>query len=424
MKTFSLNYAKRDRWDIGDKARILKKKAVVSLAVLGIAALSSLGNTYAADPIAVSTGLGVKATLYGFAEFDGIYTDNRTAANNYTLYALDQSVVPKNDSETRLTASATRLGLNFSGPEGASAQAAGKVEVDFFGSGTEVAAGFRLRQAYASVAFPDKGFTLLAGQTWDVIAPLNPPTLDAGILFYSGNLGARRPQLRLTESQVIEGAKFELAAAALRDVGTAGQGTNPSQTDTGRSANAPAGQVRLGVAIPVGLGKQTLNLGIGGLYGINQVFAATGDTSINLDSKAIAADLEAPFANQASVAGEIYQGANLGNYSGTIGENVLANATLSKYSTYKGWGGWAALRLKPSAVWLANLGFGVDQVTNKTGLPTTAQTRNDTVFANVAYLVTPVTKIGLEYGHTETTYAHTDGKSSLNRGQLSVVYSF
>lgn len=422
MNTFSWNSTKRDRREVGHSLGRFKKKAVASLAILGIAALSSLGNTYAADPIAVSTGLGVKATLYGFAEFDGIYTDNRTAANNYTLYALDQSVVPKNDSETRLTASATRLGLNFSGPEGASAQAAGKVEVDFFGSGTEVAAGFRLRQAYASVAFPDKGFTLLAGQTWDVVAPLNPPTLDAGILFYSGNLGARRPQLRLTESQVIEGAKFELAAAALRDVGV--QGPSASQVDTGRSANAPAGQARLGVAIPVGLGKQTLNLGIGGLYGINQVFAATGDTSINLDSKAIAADLEAPFADQASVAGEIYQGANLGNYSGTIGENVLANATLSKYSTYKGWGGWAALRLKPSAVWLANLGFGVDQVTNKTGLPTTAQTRNDTVFANVAYLVTPVTKIGLEYGHTETTYAHTDGKSSLNRGQLSVVYSF
>jgi len=425
MKTFSWNFFKRDRWEIGNQIRLFKKKTGVSLAVLGIAVLSSFGNLRAAEPLAVNTGLGVKATLYGFAWFDAIVTDNRSYTGNSTFWALDQSKV-KNDGETRLSVNSTRLGFNFAGPEDANTPVTGKVEVDFFGTGTENAAGFRLRQAYANVSNSAKSFSILAGQAWDVIAPLNPPTLDAGILFYSGNLGIRRPQLRLTEtSKIGENGKFEVAVAAVRSIGVSVAATG--QADTGRSANAPGVESRIGLSLDSWVPKQTVNVGIGGLYARHQLFTNAGgnaDASIPLESKAVAGDLEVPFTPQASIAAEGYQGAGLSSYAGNIGQDFVLATNLSQSFTYKGWGGWSALRLKANATWSGNVGVGYDRLKNKTqSLPGTARYQNVTTFANVWYNVTTATKFGLEYAHLRTSYVAT-GDASLNRGQFSVVYSF
>ena len=42
-------------------------------------------------------------------------------------------------------------------------------------------------------------FTILGGQTWDVISPLNPRSLNYSVYWWAGNIGYRRPQVRLTK---------------------------------------------------------------------------------------------------------------------------------------------------------------------------------------------------------------------------------
>ena len=51
-----------------------------------------------------------------------------------------------------------------------------------------------LRHAYVEVK--DDDFRFLAGQTWDVISPLNPNMLMYSVGWDGGNIGYRRAQFR------------------------------------------------------------------------------------------------------------------------------------------------------------------------------------------------------------------------------------
>jgi hypothetical protein len=58
----------------------------------------------------------------------------------------------------------SRLGVNFKGPNVWGAKASGKLEGDFFGNTQESIGLFRLRHAYAQLAWEKSSLTL--GQTW------------------------------------------------------------------------------------------------------------------------------------------------------------------------------------------------------------------------------------------------------------------
>ena len=60
--------------------------------------------------------------------------------------------------------SSFRLGVNFKGPNVWGAKASGKLEGDFFGNTQESIGLFRLRHAYAQLAWEKSSLTL--GQTW------------------------------------------------------------------------------------------------------------------------------------------------------------------------------------------------------------------------------------------------------------------
>jgi hypothetical protein len=433
-------------------AKPVKKSKTAKRTALGILAAAAMVVTTglaAADPLTVSTASGVSATLYGTLQFDGIWDSARAytsgssgSSSDVDLWAPEQKTgQPKNDAETRLTANATRFGVNISRPSDDGVVINGKFETDFFGnSGGESAPGIRIRHAYGDISLPDYGFDLLAGQTWDVFGALNSPILDSGALYYSGNVGTRRPQIRLTEGFIFaDTGRIELALAAVRPIGQANVLVT-SQTDTGRSADIPTTEARLGFKIPTWVDKQTFNLGISGLYGQDQVFI-TALHSINLDVKGAVVDAEIPVLGWFSLAGKAYGGANLGQYSGTVGgeffvpgnNTTITAANYQLIQDYIGEGGWAALRLKPGK-WIINFGFGEDKLLNdNASLPygtgvADPKIKNLTGFANVGYLVTPTTKIAAEFGHTETTYYvhanNTESAADLNRVNVVVAYGF
>ena len=109
----------------------------------------------------------------------------------YTLWVDSKST--DTGDETIVDGRNTRFGIDVLGPRIpmlGCAESGGKIEIDFQGAfnGTDNKGSVLLRHAYVEVKNDD--FRLLAGQTWDVISPLNP-----SMLMYSVGRGRRQYRL-------------------------------------------------------------------------------------------------------------------------------------------------------------------------------------------------------------------------------------
>ena len=168
----------------------------------------------------------VIATPYGYLQLAASYDRGNVDTGNYARWA-----VGGNGDQFNATANATRIGLDLKGPELEAIKARGKFETDFFGGGTENKPVPMLRHAYIELEWPDAGLVLLGGQTWDLVGPLNPKVINYSVQWWAGNLGYRRPQLRLSKTfSPAAGVRLLLQAAAARTIG-----------DTGFSSTADAG---------------------------------------------------------------------------------------------------------------------------------------------------------------------------------------
>ena len=134
---------------------------------------------------------------YGTLWVNTVYETARTYPGDYTVYVLSKQ--DEGEKAFHVEARSTRLGFDVTGPcipflNGA--QSGGKVEIDFQGSATtENKGALLLRHAYLEVK--DDTFRILAGQTWDVMSPLIPGMLMYSVGWDGGNIGYRRPQVRL-----------------------------------------------------------------------------------------------------------------------------------------------------------------------------------------------------------------------------------
>lgn len=385
---------------------------------LAAAALALAGTTVHADPLQVSTASGVTLGLYGFAQLDGSWESQRAnpAPGNFATWALTGKGA--HSGEWNWTADNTRLGVNLSGPDGENFKLSGKVEFDFYGGGSsENNPVPRLRHGYGTVAFPKIGLSFLAGQTWDLVAPLNVPTLNAGVLYNAGNLGnARRPQLRVTETvALLANGKWEIAAAVARTIGNA---TNTyatgSAVDAGHDADIPTFQGRTAVSLPLWVEKQPAILGVSGHYA-QEALLQSDYSYKNVDSWSGAVDLELPLVSILSLAGEGWRGGDLSTYNGGIGQGIVNGVAV------EGWGGWLALRLKLGAV-TANLGGGLDSV-QASKVAAGGRTRNTAAFGNVGYNLNANSKVAIELQRLETDYK-AGASEELWRTQLAYSYSF
>ncbi|MFP6676475.1 MAG: hypothetical protein VB878_15430, partial [Pirellulaceae bacterium] len=73
-----------------------------------------------------------------------------------------------------------------------------KIEIDFetlINIASDSRAVPRIRLAYGELKWDY--FSILFGQEWDVISPLNPMINDDSLMWNAGNLGDRRPMVRL-----------------------------------------------------------------------------------------------------------------------------------------------------------------------------------------------------------------------------------
>jgi len=349
---------------------------------------------------AIALASPAKITPYGYIKLDAAYDQSKTDNGNYAYWVLPQN----EDDEFNMTSKQTRLGLKFEGQKTNKVSVSAKVEIDFYGGGSENKPNPMLRHAYMELKCT--GFHILAGQTWDLFAPLNPSTLNYIVLWRCGNTGYRRPQVRVTkEFSIGQGSKLNASASVNRSLGRGQDGE-----DTG----LPTGEGRIAFAHNL-FGQKFVVLGVSGLLGRER----SDVLDEKFETEAVAVDISIPLGERASVQGEYYTGQNMAAYLGGIGQGIDGDNREEIESS----GGWGHLSLILNEDSKINLGAGVDDPKLNQGDTVNKRDRNLAFFGNVIWKLTPDVSVGFEYVRMETKYTDA-GTFHNNREQISFVYSF
>ena len=364
---------------------------------------------------AVSTSKCAGMEIYGYIKADAAYDTQRTMIGNFNMWVLPEAG-SDDDNQFNLTAKQTRFGIKAFGPGFAGGDIFGKIEMDFYGSGAENKAELRMRHAYVQMDWDESDISLLAGQTWDVVSPLNAPTINFLPLGHCGNTGYRRPQVRLSKGfEVGESSILDFQVAASRTIGDI---WGADVRDTGEDAGIPTFQGRAALSLPLMTEKNT-TIGVSGHWGREDYEQDTPVGSHKeFDTWMVCLDLTLPVTDVIKMQGEIWTGENLDSYLGGIGQGV--NQTTLK--EIAGSGGWAALTFGPFEQWLFNVGGGYDKP-DKGDLNDGMRDKNFAVFGNTWYSFSSCLKLGLELSYWKTEYKNSDDGDSV-RVQGAIQYIF
>ena len=374
---------------------------------------------------------GVTTTFYGYVKLDASYDSAMTNDGNFVYYVLPYAE-GEEDDEFNMTAKQTRLGVKLDGGGSDAVAVSGVIEFDFYGGGAENKPNPMLRKAY--MLFKTSAVDILAGQTSDVISPIVPTTLNYIVMWKSGDIGYRRPQIRLTKAlKVGDDAKVSLAVSANRSMGRDKNG--------GETIGIPSFQGR--VAVSTKLMGNVMELGVSGLMGREE--AAYADTALGisttseLDQSVVAVDVSLPLGDMVTLKGQYFTGKNLTQYLGGVGQGFAVvrsgeagDADLVEIEA-SGW--WAQVTVKPTDELQINVGMGTDNpeldkndvATDDDGVLVNKYERNTTYYGNLLWTVAPSAIIGVEYAMFETYYLlEDDTKESYEnaRVQLSFMYMF
>jgi hypothetical protein len=352
--------------------------------------------------------------FYGYVKLDAAWDSSGVYTGDYVLYTREGR---QGDDEFNITAKQTRLGVKIQGPDVGDMKTSGRVEIDFYGgAGAENKANVLLRHAYMTLDWPDHKFSILAGQTSDVISPLLPNTLNYTVLWDAGNIGYRHPQIRLTQQMsVCDDMTLELAGAISRTIGSY-EILTPVTYTPGADAGFPTFQARAGLTFPW-FGFKPTTVGVSGHWGQEKY-----SSNNRVDSWSLNFDMLQPINPVVTVKGEVYVGQDLSDYFGGIGQGVSLSPGATRFHAIGDWGGWFAVTLGPWDAWTFNAGAGLDDVDND-DVNAGDRTSNRSIFANAVYAVNKNADVGLELSQWQTGFKGADDVDDF-RVQVSFIYNF
>jgi hypothetical protein len=333
-----------------------------------------------------------------------------------------------------MTANESRLGMWIYGPKDGEVKTSGRVEIDFYGGGSENKSNPMLRHAYLNLDWPKDKFSILAGQTSDVISPLFPDTLNYSVGWWVGNIGYRRPQIRLTKSYALdENYTLKFEGALARTIGRTNSGILAAdQADTGENSGMPSIQGRVSMTFP-SWGYKPATVGFSSHYGKEKYDTAdavggVATGSKEFDSWSLNLDALQPVNKWLSFKGELFTGKNLDAYLGGIGQGVrnTGTAAVPIYDKEIGSkGGWVQASLGPWGKWSFNIGASADDVDEDdlAGMAGDRRKYNRSIFGNVLYDVDKNAQIGFELSQWHTEYVGEDDADAI-RAQTSFIYKF
>ena len=368
-------------------------------------AVLALGLAWPAAPATAKASPGKDTTLewYGYLRFDMAYDTAVSHPGNYALY-----VKPHNDDDARstlnVTARQTRLGLRAERD-----RMSGRFEADFYGGGPENKNTIMLRHAY--VAIPLGAHTLVAGQTSDLISPLNPLTVNYSVVWGAGNTGYRRPQARLYR----ETESYYYGISLSRNI------TGDLDGDTIGDGEASAVPVVMGrIALSPGSLASGATMGVWSHYGRSECDCPGKGTDYS--SWSVGGDLLLKLPRSWKLLGELYTGSNMGPYAGAIYNSDTVDGVRST-------GGWANLQFPLTPAVLLSLGASIDDVdaADLAGVAD-ARERNAVAFGAGRYEISPGVYIELGLSRWMTDYTNAsagrDASPADTRAQWSVQGNF
>jgi len=397
------------------------KKLFMVLAVMLLVTVFFYG-TAKAD--AVESKYNIK--IYGKVKADMAWDDSDLAHNNFSTWVQQEtSGGPSDVGSMSLTANETRLGFKFSGPDYEDLTTKGVLEIDFYGGNNENKSYNYMRHAFFEFTWPNIGFSILAGQTWDVIAPLNPSTLNYSVMWWQGNIQYRRPQLRFSENvNISDGTKLLFQLALARNIGdTSGSYTT---LDSGADNETPIIEFRTAFTFP-GIAQRGTTIGLSGATGSQTRYTdAAATVSKDYDVEVFALDLTIPFAKAITFKSEYWTGKNVSTFLGGIGQGIATPVGSTTPKEVEADGFWASLAFKFASYWHINVGYGMDDP-DKADLGVSGRTKNEMLYANVIYDLSEAISMGLEISSLTTDYANAAAGSQEadnTRVQFSWIYKF
>ena len=374
----------------------------------------------AALPRPILSNLDIQ--LYGYLKLDAAYDTSRTDDGNFAKW-VERENTNQDDEQFNMTANQSRFGMNITGPDDGEIKTSGRAEVDFYGGGSQNKAHLMMRHAYMTLDWPADKFSILAGQTSDVISPLVPTTVNYSVAWWTGNIGYRRPQIRFTKVLGIDpDVDLKLEGAIARTIGRDDEVVGG--TESGEDSAEPTLQGRASVSLPVFCSKPA-TIGLSGHYGKEEYDLLNGSHE-DFRSWSLNVDFLQPVNNWLTIKSELFTGENLDAYLGGIGQGVTLTTGANMYDEIGSSGGWVATSLGPWDGRRYNVGIAMDDVDrgdvdeDATG---GARTLNRCVFANMFCAIDKNAEFALELSHWKTEYAGRGDADSF-RIQTAFIYKF
>lgn len=363
------------------------------------------GESFRLEDLAWRRG-GLRIVPYGAIWADAVYATQRTNPGAFTLWVLSSE--RQGEDAFSLDARRSRFGLDVETgklPKLGGAVSRGRIEIDFYGDFlTENRANLRLRHAYWELE--NESFRLLLGQTWDVVSPLLPHTLNLGSGWDAGNLGFRRTQFRAERNWIFSDVSRVTLVSSLSQEIVTDFPTDPGvQRET---SNWPNVEGRL--AWTLGrrdTDREPATIGLSGHIGETGFdFLTAGPPPLNLpplddarfETWSANVDLYLPITSRFGFQGEVFTGANLSAYFGGIGQGVCPCVRVPIHSR----GGWGELWYDWTPRLHTHAGYGLDDPRDNDFL--FGRTYNQFFFANVLVDVSERLSTGLEVSYWKTLY--------------------
>jgi len=313
-----------------------------------------------------------------------------------------------------MTSRQTRIGMTARTKVG-SATVTGRLESDFYAGGAENKNSLQVRHAYVDVVWPS-GWSLLAGQASDVVSPLVPGTLNYTVAWWVGNIGYRRPQFRVTRRVDLgEGKELRFEGAATRTIGD--EFTTVEPGDTGADSGTPSFQGLAGLTVPLAGRPMT----VGGFVhrGEEHLHEELGGEPIELTSSGWGAYLTLPLGTAVTLSGEAWDGSNMDDYLGGIGQGMRITSTQA--TAVGAHGGWAELGWRGGRTQL-RAGASLDDA-DADDLGAGFRDRNSAMWGTWVRDAGGGLSYGIEVSRWETEYVAMATGTSW-RVHMAVVYAF
>ncbi len=348
---------------------------------------------------------GFRIVPYGFVWANMAYATQRTVPGPFTLFVSSEQ--QQGEAAFNTDARRSRIGVDVLGPDipiAGGLKSTAQIELDFLGEFVNENQGqARLRQAYWEGSNDHHRF--LVGQTWDVISPLRPRTVNFSVGWLGGNIGFRRAQFRYERfGGEPDGVAWTLQTSLNQDI------TPDFVTDPGvirEPSSYPVIEARAALTWNKQAGKRATTLGFSGHFGETGFdFRNPGPPPLNLppldDARfhtwSFNVDLAIPLGQRAHVQAEFFHGQNLSPFLGGIGQGVCACTRTAITST----GGWIDLQYECTDRLTTHVGYGLDDPVNDD--LQLGRNYNQFIFANAMLAITDALTTGLEATYWKTGY--------------------